>query len=586
MKVYWRYTPSIQSIAMRMLRTSLLLAAIALTCAWSAPALAQNVFTYLESDSVIANPERGLQKYSITNSSYNTLDNYSSLSEATLRGWRTGADKVTVVYRYFLLDAFMSGDISDRYLANIQRDFDIVRNAGMKILVRFSYTNRQGTTPQQPVKSQILRHIQQLAPVLQANADVIVAHQAGFIGTWGEWYYTNSTEFGTDGSISSMQWGNRREVVDAMLAATPVGIPIQVRYASAKQNLYGTQILTEETAYADTPRARVGFYNDAFLNVWGDMGTYRVSGGQNANPVGSADYTYMANETQFLPMSGETNGLNAPRTDGANALLEMDLANWSIVNRDYHSSVINGWITSGHFPEILRKIGYRFVLRRTAFSQDGPDIRAVVDLENIGSARPFLARKAYLVFKRAGDGAETSVEVSSDIRRWAEGENRLTVTIPAETIGNGLHEVFLYLPDPNLPDRPEYAIRFANADVWQYGSGRNKLGQIEITGNTLSTPRETPGEGPRGAVLHPAYPNPFNPSTVIGFTLPEQLAGASVRLSVYDILGREVVVLTDGHLPAGDHSAVFDATALVSGLYIVRLQAGEVSRSIRVTLAK
>lgn len=571
---------------MRMLRRSLLIASIALSVAWSAPAVAQNVFTYLESDSIIANPERGLQKYSITNSSYNTLDHYSSLSEATLRGWRTGVDKVTVVYRYFLLDAFMSTDISERYLANIQRDFDIIRNAGMKILVRFSYTNRQGTTPQQPVKSQILRHIAQVAPVLQANADVIVAHQAGFIGTWGEWYYTNSTEFGTDGNISTMQWGNRRDVVDAMLAATPVGIPIQVRYASAKQNLYGTQMLTEESAFADTPRARVGFYNDAFLNVWGDMGTYRVSGGQSANPVGSADYNYLANETQFLPMTGETNGLNAPRTDGANALMEMDLANWSIVNRDYHLSVINGWITSGHFPEILRKIGYRFVLRRTEFSQDGPDIRAVVDLENVGSARPFLARKAFLVFKRASDGAETAVEVSADIRRWAEGQIRLTVTIPVATVGNGLHEVFLYLPDPNLPGRLEYAIRFANADVWQYATGMNKLGQIELTGNTLSTPREMQGEGSRGAILHPAYPNPFNPSTVIGFSLSDALAGSSVRLAVYDNLGREVAVLTDGHLPAGDHSAVFDASALVSGLYIIRLKAGQISRSILVTLAK
>lgn len=234
---------------------ALLLAVIAI------PASAQpaNTFTYTESDSIFANPERGLQKYSITNSTYYITPGYSNIDVATIRGWREGADKVSVIYRYFLLGDYMTSDISATYLANIQLDFDRIREAGLKCLVRFSYTNRQGTVPQQPTKAQILKHIEQLAPVLQQNRDVIVAHQAGFIGTWGEWYYTNSAEFGTDGSISALQWANRKEVVDAMLTATPAEIPIQVRYPQIKQVMYGSTPLNDLTAYADTPSARVGF---------------------------------------------------------------------------------------------------------------------------------------------------------------------------------------------------------------------------------------------------------------------------------------------------------------------------------------
>ncbi len=543
------------------------------------------VFTYADSDSIIANPERGLQKYSITNSSYYTTANYSSISESTLRGWKTGPDKVSIIYRYFLMANYMNSDISQTYLDNIQIDFDRIRNAGLKILVRFSYSNRQEAVPQQPNKAQILAHIAQLAPILEANKDVIVAHQAGFIGTWGEWYYTSSLEFGTDGSISPQQWANRKEIIEAMLAATPVEIPIQVRYPQIKQQMYGTSRLSEETAYENTPNARIGFFNDAFLNIWGDMGTFRISG-QNTHPAGSADYTYLTNETQFLPMSGETNGLNAARTQGANAIVEMNNTNWSIINRDYHSSVINGWIASGHFPEMLRRLGYRFVLKSSTFQQNGANMDVTLDLDNVGFARPFMERKTYLVLKHAGSGDETRVEIPTDIRTW-EGEVSVTVSVPTSGLADGLHEAYLDLPDTRLDDRADYSIRLANPDIWDKSSGRNKLGVIDITDAALSTPDNTRGDVPQGAVLHSNYPNPFNPSTVIGYTVGSQdLASLHVKLSVHDALGRMVAVLVDETQAAGDYQVQWNAAHLSSGVYMVRLDAAGFSQSIRATLMK
>jgi len=163
---------------------------------------AQQTATYTSSDEIIANPQRGLQKYSISYTSYHTTDNYTNLNATTLAGWRTGADRVSVLFRYFLLDAYLDSAISTRYLANIRLDFARIRTAGLTCLVRFSYSNAESTAPQQPPLSRILEHIAQLAPVLEENKDIIIAHQAGFLGTWGEWYYTNSTEFGTDGTIN------------------------------------------------------------------------------------------------------------------------------------------------------------------------------------------------------------------------------------------------------------------------------------------------------------------------------------------------------------------------------------------------
>jgi hypothetical protein len=437
------------------------------------------VFTYTESNEIIANPERGLQKYSITDESYYTNTNYSNIDESELIEWRTGPEKVTVLYRYFLLGDFLQSEISETYLENIRNDFNRIRNAGLKCLVRFSYTNRQSdTAPQQPSKTLILEHINQLAPVLEDNKDVIVAHQAGFIGTWGEWYYTNSEEFGTDGSIDDTQWENRKDIVDAMLAATPMDIPLQVRYPEAKINMYGEMELTDGTAYANSPQARIGFYNDAFLNVWGDMGTYRVSG-EYENPVETDDYAFLSNETQYLPMTGETNGLNPPRTDGENAVMEMDLTNWSIINRDYHTGVINSWINSGHFDEMLRYLGYRFVLRQAAFTRNGDIMEVTLNMENVGYARPFRERKVWLVLRNKDTEEEQSFLVADDLRTW-EGEFEIVIPVDISQLEGGTYEVSLSMPDMLLADRPEYAIQLANKNIWNPVNGRNILGDIEI----------------------------------------------------------------------------------------------------------
>ena len=63
---------------------------------------------------------------------------------------------------------------------------------------------------------------------------------------------------------------------------------------------------------------------------------------------------------------------------------------------------------------------------------------------------------------------------------------------------------------------------------------------------------------------------PFNPQTVVPFVVDRP---AELKLSVYDVLGREVARLADGVLDAGRHEVVFDASALPSGTYLIRMTA-------------
>ncbi len=125
----------------------------------------------------------------------------------------------------------------------------------------------------------------------------------------------------------------------------------------------------------------------------------------------------------------------------------------------------------------------------------------------------------------------------------------------------------------------ESNVRTCSADFMRF--------TVETAGTSLS---KNGGDGgsiqipPVAFQLAQNYPNPFNPATTLSYDLPE---ATSVTLSVYDILGREVVTLVDKeHQVAGRHRYTFDASHLASGVYIYRLNAGNISAVKRMVLAK
>ncbi len=83
--------------------------------------------------------------------------------------------------------------------------------------------------------------------------------------------------------------------------------------------------------------------------------------------------------------------------------------------------------------------------------------------------------------------------------------------------------------------------------------------------------------------LQQNYPNPFNPSTVIRFNLPEK---SFATLKVYDILGKQVAELVNGNLSAGEYKIDFNASELSAGVYLYKLDAGEFSRTMKMTVLK
>jgi hypothetical protein len=83
--------------------------------------------------------------------------------------------------------------------------------------------------------------------------------------------------------------------------------------------------------------------------------------------------------------------------------------------------------------------------------------------------------------------------------------------------------------------------------------------------------------------LEQNYPNPFNPSTNIKFSIPKS---SDVKLSVFDITGKQVSVLVNKYLTAGEYTADFSSIDLSSGIYFYTLSSGSYTETKKMILIK
>lgn len=123
------------------------------------------------------------------------------------------------------------------------------------------------------------------------------------------------------------------------------------------------------------------------------------------------------------------------------------------------------------------------------------------------------------------------------------------------------------------------------------GQRYNSITGASVSVSSASTARDagevtaenTPAYVPNSYGLLNAYPNPFNPSTTIQYDVPEE---TYVRLTVFDVLGREVARLVDGQRNEGRYSVTFDASGLKSGMYFYRLETPAFRQTKRFILLK
>lgn len=530
------------------------------------------VIEYMPSDAIFPNPERGFYAHREVQAEG------SALSLSDLRFQRS--QNRTLVFRIYYLKSFRDKALSQAQLDLIQQDFNTMRTAGVKCALRFAYSQGIGQ-PDAPLAI-IRQHLDQLQPLLEANKDVIAVMQAGFIGAWGEWHSSTHGLANTAGM---------RAVLFKILQVLPDRM-VQVRTPRYKQNIFlEIPPLPPSEAFSGSDIARTGHHNDCFLASWDDFGTYTDT---------LREKNYLNQEDRYVPMGGET--CNPSAFSGCNnALKEMARMHWSYLNRDYHPTVLNGFITGGCMDEIKRRLGYRFSLIKTEHSQavkPGSGFAVSIELTNSGWASPFNPRDVEILLRNTSDSAIYFAKLPDDPRFWQSGD---TVIVDAEigvpvSMPEGDYTVLLNLPDPepSIHQRPEYAIHLTNPDVWEPQTGYNNL-LTEMTvdaqasgdpfnDSLLFQPLEPvtaiitdPPIVPMQIRLSQNYPNPFNPTTTIEFFLPAVLGpqAALTTLKIYNIVGKEVATLVSERLSAGNHRYRWDAGKLPSGVYFYKLETGK-----------
>jgi len=162
----------------------------------------------------------------------------------------------------------------------------------------------------------------------------------------------------------------------------------------------------------------------------------------------------------------------------------------------------------------------------------------------------------------SGDPIDTTVQwnVNADLSNVVIDINRLTIDLGLE------NEVS--------------AVWWVTANDDEFSTESDQRWTVVIPKNSAPG---LPNEPPTEFRLCQNYPNPFNSVTTIPYAVPRP---ADVELAAYDLSGRRVAMLVNGLRPAGWHAVDWEADAVKSGVYIVKMEAGEFRSMMRVVLVK
>ena len=435
---------------------------------------------FTESDSIFANPERGLfaQIY------YTSADLTKHATASGINLNRDSYAKLSLYLHSYYLTDYMESDIPQEFLDRLDTNMNALRGGGAKVVLRFSYKSSMDNKdkPFNASPEWVHKHIDQITPYLQKHADVIYCVQCGFLGSWGEWYYTDNGYKMNPSKDSDYEI--RWEVLEHMLRAVPETRQVGLRIPSYKRRylkMRGDSLsspLSAAEAYQNTYKARICGHNDCFLSSSNDVGTY----------FSPQDREFWSEDSKYTIMGGETCEKTS-YSNGPNALSEMAKYHWSYLNRDYRESVTYMWRQDGTMDTILMRLGYRLALDKvilTAKPVFERPFEMYCVLHNSGFAAPMNKRDVELVFVNANNPAEKHVFPQTvDPRFWLPGEeHKFTLSCVLKDFQEGQYKLYLNLPDPyeSIHNDPRFSIRLANDNVWDAATGYNYIATINVNG--------------------------------------------------------------------------------------------------------
>ena len=472
--------------------------------------LPQRILGYTESPDEIMNPERGFCSFGPITVS----------SDGTMTGGLNGLSENSLAFPLFYLggksDFVMGQALTDEVLASIRGVLTDLRDNGKKVILRFAYTSSESAVNRNPEKDEMINHISQLAPIFTEFEDVIYVVQAGFLGTYGEWWYnshlpdfTFAKEPGGSENNTNLvvDDGGRGDLLNALLAAVPASRQVALRTPKYKlcilfRNRYNNWQPITDWDGTDA-NSRVSFHNDGFRSnmktgsldsatgtwptedngtfdtavdrqVWIQQSAYLAVGGEMAT---FEDIT----ATAFTKLFGHTNkkGVYASYADAAHTIEAIHREHMSYLNGDPTNAILKHWVSEGRLEDIRKALGYRLWISDATVNHSGTTLsRVSFTLENSGGASVIYKRPMKLVLIH-GDTV-TELADLGDVRRVASGTNKTYTKNLSATVARG-DKLAIWLPDnaASLQGIPAYAIRLANNETTFEGKGYNVFYTVE-----------------------------------------------------------------------------------------------------------
>lgn len=442
--------------------------------------------TYTEATGEVSSAERGMMSYSKFKFENDEIPSVKSIPLDY-----TGE---SLAFLLFYLTDYMNKDLDSGALTFIRSELAKVREANKKAIVRFAYTETHTeNTQHEATPTQILKHIDQIADIISDNADIIYLIQAGWLGTYGEWYYKTKNHgetlddyddyylYTVSGSAVTDLNNNHKKLLDKMLATTPAPIQIGLRTAFYKRYYLSPSAIgswTEITDWGTSSNHRLAFYNDGIRGSASDVGTFDSDTDRNMW-YSQGNWTACGGEMSYRSADAFA-ALSDDLKDCDQSIAEMRRQHLSYLHYSESNRFMVKWIGEGRMEDIKKALGYRLVLNSAALTfsalTSGESVNYTISIQNKGCAPVIYSRPFKLVVIH-DSVATVLVDNLMDVRNLSAGASATELTgsfdLPYSlSVGDKLA---IWLPDPDplgngLDDIPAYSIRLANSDVtWENG---------------------------------------------------------------------------------------------------------------------
>jgi Domain of unknown function (DUF4874)/Domain of unknown function (DUF4832) len=373
----------------------------------------------------------------------------------------------------------VTGPLSPQLLADLDSRLASFARTGERIIPSFMYNFGPTENGRDAPLDLILTHIDQLAPILLKNRDLILAMKAGFIGSWGEWHHSKN---GNDTAAA------HKAVIERLLSHFKGVFPVLVRYPAAIIH------------YADslTPPDGLGIHDDFFASNADDGNTWRPDPFRVGEPVPYTREQLMAHGEQISTTSlflGEFAALypplqNCAALDAYSHRFHLQVASFPTIGNQIGPVLESqGCVTS-----FINKIGTRIELQRVTLignSGAGQSLFVALTMVNAGYGRVMRARPATLVFLSGGNVVgQVPISLQDlDLRQLASSSPatpktfQFTVTLPSSLPAGRPITVALVVPDPapSLTQQAAYALPLNSLDanrreIFDSATGYNTIG--------------------------------------------------------------------------------------------------------------